>query len=91
MFFGASSEAAFYDTPEVTNLDSIMRPTNSNRFLFIPKKTNEPLKMDFLMGRFIWVGNYQFSSGLSVLEGAYHWALEVLVFFGFLSDDDVTI
>ena len=27
------------------------------------------------------MGNYQFFSGLSALEGAYHWALEVMSLF----------
>ena len=41
LFFGASSEAAFYDTSEVTNLDSIKRPTNSSRFCFFFQEKDE--------------------------------------------------
>ena len=81
LFFGASSEAAFYDASEVTNLDSIKRPTNSSRFcFFFQEKMNEPLKPDFFPGGGgqIYMGRkLSVFSGLLVLEGAYHWALEV--------------
>ena len=51
---------------------------------------NEPLKIDFFSGGQIYMGRkLSVFSGLLVLEGAYHWALEV--FFSRFLSDDVTI